>query len=511
MYMRKKFILLALIIMFINHSVALAIEPKHTSGVCFGLRPRAAGERENGNGIGDALYRDSIQLFARGHINEACVQMRQFLRQDSYYNGIELEFTDEDIEDIIESQVMQADVLSAGCFIQHYIYLITPPSLWSRKKLDDHLKSRYGVGLNGLITFDEATLQRKGIREKLDEDLHMWGCRAPRVLGGGLPVITSRILRQIAGQTIIESKGGPVTVQAFGKLGIDDEGSAVRRELGEGLGIDTSGLKTAEGSPTAISIVLSFGDFGRTFIKLQPQNANFEFSQEDIPDKAIMDADVIHVGGPTLTPEFLKGLPGFLVRAKHVPRDGRFKSGIKIVVDTTTDQAMGWNRVFEENPQAYEYIDALSVSFDEAVRITGTSDIDGILDFFINRGVKAVVLKRGEIGSYVAYAGEHGQETARFHIPALNGLKTGAPLWDETGAGDAYTTGLIYGIIHGWDIRKTTLFATVLGGMSCRYAGGTIENEGIIHAIYNMCKLRKQIAGENGHEAKVDLISSQGV
>jgi sugar/nucleoside kinase (ribokinase family) len=504
-----KSILLTLALMLFCQAMAAA-------GVCTtevrgNLRPLPTADRQKGKDPADSIYRDSIQLFARGCVDDARFQMRRFLRQDPYYNGIALEFTDEDIDDIIESQIEHAEVLSTGCFIQHYIYMATPPGGWTKDRLDRYLKERYHAGLNGLITFDEGTLRNEKIRDKLHEDVNEWGCAEPRELGGGLPIITSRILRQIAGRTLLNTQEGPVNVCMVGKVGNDREGLKIRRELEDEWRMDIKGLDAVAGSPTAISIVLSFGDYGRTFIKLQPENANFKFSQREIPDEAIGGADVIHIGGPTLTPKFLEEMPGFLVRAKHVPRDSRFKGEVKIVVDTTTDQHLDWNRVFELHPEAYGYIDALSVSFDEAARITGMDSIDDMLDFFIKKGVKTVFLKRGEVGSYVAYVDEQEARTVSFHVPALKGLKTGAPLWDETGAGDAYTAGLIYGIIHGWDIRKTTLFATVLGGMSCRYAGGTIGNEGIVHAVYNMRRLRRQIADEAGHQAKVDLVSSQGI
>ncbi|MCX5715270.1 MAG: PfkB family carbohydrate kinase, partial [Candidatus Omnitrophica bacterium] len=234
--------------------------------------------------------------------------------------------------------------------------------------------------------------------------------------------------------------------------------------------------------------VLSFGDFGRTYIKTQARNANFELHMSDIPDEAIRRADAIHIGGSVLTPELMKELPQFLRRAKSVKRD------VKIVIDTTVDRNKDWNKAFEANEWAYAYIDVLSVSFDEAVQIAATKDIDGIMNFFISRGVKSVFLKMGELGSCASYVDEHKQEVVKFYIPALKGLKRGAPVWDETGAGDAYTTGLVYGITHGWDLRKTSMFATIMGGMACRHIGGTIENENIVDAIANMRELWNQIS-----------------
>lgn len=43
---------------------------------------------------------------------------------------------------------------------------------------------------------------------------------------------------------------------------------------------------------------------------------------------------------------------------------------------------------------------------------------------------------------------------------------------DTTGAGDVFHGGYIYGLLEGWDIRNTLIFASALAAMKCREVGG---------------------------------------
>lgn len=52
------------------------------------------------------------------------------------------------------------------------------------------------------------------------------------------------------------------------------------------------------------------------------------------------------------------------------------------------------------------------------------------------------------------------------HAPAIRTRET-----DTTGAGDAFQAGLIHGLIHGWNLRRTLAFASRLGALQCEHVG----------------------------------------
>lgn len=42
---------------------------------------------------------------------------------------------------------------------------------------------------------------------------------------------------------------------------------------------------------------------------------------------------------------------------------------------------------------------------------------------------------------------------------------------DSTGAGDAYTSGIIYGLTHHWSLNKSAYFASILGARVVEKSG----------------------------------------
>lgn len=428
------------------------------------------------------MYKQALRHYQNGEVKKAIEKTREAISRDPRYRGIADDLDDNDLYDIISSQAAQTTIVSTGCFMRHLVYEIQPPAGWTRERLDTYLRERYGIGLNNLRLLDSATKESVEVIRQINEDLAMWGFKGqPRRGFGGLAFNTSRVLRQLSGRPLAPDGKDPFIVKAFGRVGDDLAAQDIRDELTVRWGVDTTGLQPGR-LPTSITHVLSFREFGRMFFQMR--NANTELEMINIPDEAIRQAAVLHIGGSVLTPKLMEKLPEFLKKAKTI------NPGIKIVVDTTGDQHKDWNRVFDLNPRAYQYIDMLATSFAEreAIQIAGASAPDEILDFFIKKGVGAVFLKKGAEGSYVAT-----QKGEKFHCPALKGLQKGAIRWDETGAGDSYTAGLIYGARHGWDIKKTALLATVLGGITCGYFGGSIETENIVNAVYHMRRLKGQI------------------
>ena len=76
--------------------------------------------------------------------------------------------------------------------------------------------------------------------------------------------------------------------------------------------------------------------------------------------------------------------------------------------------------------------------------------------------VKALIVTRGGEGSHI-YA-----DGLRHEIPCVKA----DPLIDPTGCGDAYRSGLLYGIANGWDWVKTGRLAAVMGAIKIEHRGG---------------------------------------
>jgi sulfofructose kinase len=76
-------------------------------------------------------------------------------------------------------------------------------------------------------------------------------------------------------------------------------------------------------------------------------------------------------------------------------------------------------------------------------------------------GLKSLTVTMGERGSITVSNSEFLQIPA-FTVKAV----------DTTGAGDVFHGGYIYGILQGWDIRDTIIFASALAAMKCKKIGG---------------------------------------
>lgn len=80
----------------------------------------------------------------------------------------------------------------------------------------------------------------------------------------------------------------------------------------------------------------------------------------------------------------------------------------------------------------------------------------------IAKDLKALVATQGASGSIIHAGGK------RVEIPAV----AADALLDPTGCGDAYRSGLLYGIAKGWDWERTGRLASVMGSIKIAHRGG---------------------------------------
>lgn len=76
-------------------------------------------------------------------------------------------------------------------------------------------------------------------------------------------------------------------------------------------------------------------------------------------------------------------------------------------------------------------------------------------------GVRVLTVTMGKRGS-ITVSHNSAFKTPAFKIHAV----------DTTGAGDVFHGGYIYGLLQGWDIKVTVLFASALAAMKCLEIGG---------------------------------------
>jgi 2-dehydro-3-deoxygluconokinase len=97
----------------------------------------------------------------------------------------------------------------------------------------------------------------------------------------------------------------------------------------------------------------------------------------------------------------------------------------------------------------------------EARLLSGRDTLDGIADFYLERGAKCVVIKLGAAGAYYANSAVRG------HIP-------GVPvphIVDTVGAGDGFAVGMISGLLDGLTLEAATARGNVIGARVLQFPG----------------------------------------
>jgi len=108
-------------------------------------------------------------------------------------------------------------------------------------------------------------------------------------------------------------------------------------------------------------------------------------------------------------------------------------------------------------------VDIFTASAELPLRLTGLADERSALSQLASRfGCKIVGMTRGQNGSLMLCEGVF-IETARFDVPG--GCR------DTTGAGDAFRTGFIYGLLKGESVETSARLANMVAALSCRGIG----------------------------------------
>ena len=257
---------------------------------------------------------------------------------------------------------------------------------------------------------------------------------------GGCAVNTAACLRRLGKQ-----------VRVVGKVGRDLFGDFVVKDL-ERLGMDASSVKRSETHPTSGTFILNVKGEDRRYIHLM--GANADLSAEDIYLDALEGARVLYVGGYLALPKL--GAAG----VARVFAEAR-KRSMKTVLDVIV--AAGLKASMEEIEGVLPYTDVFLPNQDEARVLTGEPDAAAQAERFarlnpectvvITRGARGVLARRGDD---VVEAGSYRMETV-----------------DESGAGDAFSAGVVTGLLEGWDLERTLRFASAVGASCTRALGCT--------------------------------------
>ena len=312
-----------------------------------------------------------------------------------------------------------------------------------------------------------------GVREQLTQ-------ANPPVKNIGGPSIVSLIH---AAQMLAAT---PVEVYFYGSKGRDKDALFIDEHLRK-TPLKIGKYKVSD-QYTPFTDVLSDPNYDRGLgerIFINNIGAAWDLYPEDI-DEAFFESDMVVFGGTALVPHIHRSLLELLKKAKG-------KQAVTIV-NTVYDFLNEKNSPGEAWPlgatmETYRYIDLLITDMEEALRLSGQTSIEGALSFFKESGVGALIVTHGANPLYYfcqnqLFGNAEGckpvSERVRNRI-----VQCPEQVGDTTGCGDNFAGGAIASIamqLMGSSHEKVNMdevlaLATVSGGYTCFYHGGTFYEE----------------------------------
>ena len=232
-------------------------------------------------------------------------------------------------------------------------------------------------------------------------------------------------------------------------VGQDPAGDALLA-LWKEEGVDASHVKRSDAYPTGIYFV-SHGADGHRFSYHRKGSAAAHLTPADMPEKAIAAARVLFASG--ISHGISDSAADSVFHAFTVAR----ANGVAIAYDTNYRPAL-WSprRAAAIIHAAIGEADIALPGMDDAKALTGLTDPDAILDFYLGLGPGLVLLKMGAEGAYL------GTPEGRKRIPPFPATAS----VDATGAGDTFCGSFIARLLKGETPEDAAHYAAAAASIS---------------------------------------------
>ena len=273
--------------------------------------------------------------------------------------------------------------------------------------------------------------------DRFPEDGTADGVELLEIKCGGCALNTGLVLQKLG-----------VSTGLVGRISNDTFGNFLLNELNQRQ-INTEGINIDRNTPTS-SVIVLISSVGERSLLYCP-GGNEKFTLENIDFDLIAKAQIVHMGGIMKLHK--------LNAAEVLKKTKRL--GLLTSIDTDWDTTGRWLPLIED---CLEHTDIMFAGIEEARQISQKQMARDICKFFLNRGVKTVVLKMGIKGCHIKTTGEE------LILPAFK-LQN---VVDTTGAGDAFVAGFLAGYHKGWNLEKASKLANACGAL-CTTKVGTTE------------------------------------
>lgn len=232
----------------------------------------------------------------------------------------------------------------------------------------------------------------------------------------------------------------------------DDPWSAVAREALAGEGIEATHVRSVSDASTSLNVVAVTPDGERTMFACR--GASARLTAADVPEAAIAASDWLHLSGYALLEDPQRSAA---LRALHVAQE----SGVPTSLDLPVGPSASARDVVLE---AAQRLHLLILGEPEAAELLRDSEAASARAFSIGAlrrlGPTVVALKLGSDGALLA-DNESVVEVPSVAVKAL----------DTTGAGDAFSAGLVAGLTAGLSLAEAGALASICGAAAVTLRG----------------------------------------
>lgn len=288
-----------------------------------------------------------------------------------------------------------------------------------------------------LITIGDSTIDTfiKIHDATVECDINREACRICVPYGSKIPVdsIAYSVAGNAANVAVGAAKLGLATA-IYTNLGDDDQGKTIKSAL-LSAGVSADYICVNNGKKSNLSVVLTF----------QGERTIFVYHQDwfyKLPDLTAATWVYLSSMAETFTNS------NIMDEVFHYVE----KSGAKLVFGPGTYQLKADIKRF---PKILEHCEVLIVNMEEAKRILGIDQKEmqqpsDLLSKLLLLGPKTAVITDGEEGSYAT----NGQQNLKLGIFPTQVV-------EKTGAGDAYSSGLIAGLHYGLPLSEAMVWGTI--------------------------------------------------
>jgi 2-dehydro-3-deoxygluconokinase len=215
-------------------------------------------------------------------------------------------------------------------------------------------------------------------------------------------------------------------------------------------GVDASTVIRTERWLTGVYFV-THDERGHHFLHYRTNSAAANYMVAELPSVAIAAARMFYVSGIS------QGISDSATDAVFAAIDIARRNGVKVAYDTNYRPRL-WPpaRAAAVMHAAMAQTDYALPGIEDVQVLTGLTEPEAMLDFYLRLGPKVVVLKMGEAGAWLATP-EH-----RVHIP-----KHDVQVVDATGAGDAFCGSFLARILAGDAPEQAARYANLAAAMKC--------------------------------------------